>query len=290
MNPIRLFTLLLAGFSMTAMAKDTMEFDKLWNYNDPAATEKKFRELLPEAEKSGDAEYHLQLLTQLARTQGLQKKFDAAHEILDSVKPKLGKGTPIAEVRYLLERGRTFNSSKKVAEGLELFLQAWKLGVERRLDFYAVDAAHMVAIAEKEPAKQMEWNLKAVKLAEQSKEERARGWLGSLYNNIGWTYHDQGKYEEALETFRKALDFRERKGELPNIQIAKWSVARALRSLKRCDEALKIQRALEAEYAKANAKDGYVFEELGELLLATDQAGEAKKYFGLAYDELSQDI
>lgn len=288
MRNLGLITFLLLG-CFQAMAKDTMEFDKLWNYGKPAETEAKFRALLPEAEKSGGQEYHLQLLTQLARTQSLQQKFEEAHKILDSVEPKLGEATPVAEVRYLLERGRTFNSSKKISDAIPLFLKANSLSVERKLDFYAIDAAHMVAIAEKDPEKQMEWNLKAVKLAEKSKDERAQGWLGSLYNNIGWTYHDTGKFQEALDIFKKALAFREKKGEVASIRIAKWSVARALRSLQRYDEALKAQIALEKEFVKSGEADGYVFEELAELHLITGKEAEARKYFGMAYDELAKD-
>ena len=287
---IKLIALVLMGVSMVAFAKDPMEFDKLWNYDKPDETETKFRSMLPEAEKSGDQEYYLQLLTQIARTQSLQRKFDEAHKILDSVEPQLGKTTPIAEVRYLLERGRTYNSAKKISEAMPLFLKAFNLSIERKMDFYAIDAAHMVAIPESNPEKQMEWNLKAVKLAEGSKEERAQGWLGSLYNNIGWTYHDTGRYPEALEIFQKALVFREKKGDISTIRMAKWCIGRTFRSLKRYDEAFKILRALEADFAKTNEKDGYVFEELAELLLVTEKKEEAKKYFGLAYDELSKDI
>ena len=62
-----------------------LDFDSLWNYDDPAATEQQFRELLPAAESSGDKSYHLQLLTQIARAQGLQRQFEAAHQTLDGV-------------------------------------------------------------------------------------------------------------------------------------------------------------------------------------------------------------
>jgi tetratricopeptide (TPR) repeat protein len=271
-----------------ADAKDPQEFDKLWNYSDPAATEAKFRALVPEAEKAGDSEYYLQLLTQLARTQSLQGKFAEAHEILDGVEKRLSPAAPVAEVRYLLERGRTFNSAKKTDEASQRFLRAFELGAQRKLDFYAIDAVHMLAIAEKDPAKQMEWNLKAVALAEESTEERAKNWLGSLYNNIGWTYHDTGKYEEALTTFQKALAFREKKGEAGSIRTAKWSVGRCLRSLGRNEEAMKTQRGLESEYEKLATKDGYVLEEIAELL-ALQKDPEAKRYFRLAYEELSKD-
>ena len=282
------FVLVCLGNVLMADAKDPQEFDKLWNYSDPAATEGKFRTLLPEAESVGDLEYHLQLLTQLARTQSLQGKFAEAHAILDRVEKQLGPNTPVAEVRYLLERGRTFNSAKKTDEASRLFLRAFELGEQRRLDFYAIDAAHMVAIAEQDPAKQMEWNLKGVALAESSKDERANNWLGSLYNNIGWTYHDAGNYGDALPMFRKALAFREQKGEGGSIRTAKWCVGRCLRSLNRNDEAMKIQRELEGEYEKLAMKDGYVFEEIAELL-ALQKDAEAKRYFRLAHEELSKD-
>ncbi|MCA9998034.1 MAG: hypothetical protein KDE56_19875, partial [Anaerolineales bacterium] len=87
-----------------------VDFDELWDYGRPAETEAKFRALLPEAEAAGDADYLAQLLTQLARTLGLQRQFAAAHELLDRVEGVAQAGT-IAQVRCLLERGRCFNSA-----------------------------------------------------------------------------------------------------------------------------------------------------------------------------------
>lgn len=270
-------------------AEKLPDYDRLWNYGKPQETRERFQALLPAAEKSGDKEYHLQLLTQIARTFSLEKNFSEAHRLLDEVKLRTAEA-PVAEIRFLLERGRTYNSAKNIPEAMPLFLRAFELAVERKQDFHAVDAAHMVAIAEKEPARQMEWNLRAVKLAENSPDPKAQGWLGSLYNNIGWTYHDTKRYEQALEIFQKALAFREKKAEAGPIRIAKWCVGRTLRSLARHDQALKIQRALEKELASIDEKDGYVFEELGELLLVAEAKEEAKTYFARAYDELSKDL
>src|SRR5215207_4714581 len=87
------------------------DFDKLWDYNDPAATERKFRELLPTAEGSADSSSHAQLLTQIARAQGLQDRFEDAHATLDAVGKMLAADMKLARVRYLLERGRVFNSA-----------------------------------------------------------------------------------------------------------------------------------------------------------------------------------
>ncbi len=59
------------------------DFDKLWNYNDPATTEIKFREVLNDSSPEKDLSLHVQLLTQIARTHSLRKQFDNAHKILD---------------------------------------------------------------------------------------------------------------------------------------------------------------------------------------------------------------
>jgi tetratricopeptide (TPR) repeat protein len=272
-----------------AEAKPLPDFDKLWNFNNPAETERKFNELLPDAKNSSDKDYYLQLLTQIARTKGLQRKFDDAHKTLDEVKIQLIPETRKAEVRYYVERGRVFNSAKKSEEALPLFTKAWDLAVSRGMDNLAVDAAHMIAIAEPKPEKQLEWNLKAMGVAEKSKDEAARGWLGSLYNNMGWTYHDSGKFDQALDMFQKALAFRETKAEPSSIRVAKWSIARTFRSMKKHDDALKIQTALEIELEKTGEKDGYICEELAELYLVTGKHDLSKRYFAMAFQELSKD-
>lgn len=277
------------GCAVVSLAKDLPDFDALWDYGNPAETKKKFTALLPQAERSEEKDYHLQLLTQIARTDSLQRNFEEAHKTLDGVEKALSGKTPVAEVRYLLERGRTFNSAKKKEEAICLFTKAFELGQKRKLDYHAIDAAHMMGIAESTPKRQIEWNLKAMEMAEKTADPKARRWLSSLYNNVGWSYHDAGKFEEALESFRKAQAYFEKGKDAGDIRVAKWSVARALRSLKRYDEALKIQRALEKELETAQAKDGYVYEELAELLLATGQTEGAKPYFALAYAELSKD-
>lgn len=166
------------------------DFDNLWDYDHPDASERKFRELLPAAVDSGDLSYMAQLLTQIARAEGLQRKFEDAHKTLDRVEKALPKADDKTKVRYLLERGRVFNSSGKTEDARPLFLQALDLALQSKADSYAIDAAHMMAIVEP-TEEQLPWNLKALALAEESQDEKARKWKGSLYNNIGWTYFDQ---------------------------------------------------------------------------------------------------
>jgi tetratricopeptide (TPR) repeat protein len=265
---------------------DPAEFDLLWDYDQPAESEARFRELLAKKEE-GSSDY-VQLLTQIARAQGLQRKFDEAHETLDQAERLLTEELKRARIRYLLERGRVFNSSRQPEQAYPYFIQAWNQAAGAGEDFYVVDAIHMLGIIDS-PEKQLDWNLKALELAEQSADPRAQNWRGSLYNNIGWTYHDRGDYEQALENFQRALEWRIQQGRAAEIRIAKWCAARTLRSLKQLEEALALQRELEREYLQAGEESGYVYEELAEVLLALDQPAEARDYFTRAYTELSKD-
>jgi tetratricopeptide (TPR) repeat protein len=156
------------------------------------------------------------------------------------------------------------------------------------VDYYTVDAAHMIAIAAGED-EGLEWNLKAIDYANASSQPRARNWLGSLYNNTGWSYHDKGEYEKALDLFEGALKFREEQGNPETIRIAKWCIARCLRSLGRIEEAFEIQQALLVEGEIGGDDNGYTHEELGELLLLMGQPDEARPHFSEVYAVLSQD-
>ena len=263
----------------------TQTFDALWDYSNPEETESKFREVFSQLP---DGSERLELLTQIARAQGLQREFNDAHLTLDQVENQLSIESSRARVRYLLERGRVFNSSKHPEEARPFFEQALSMAQELKEDFYAVDAAHMLAIVA-DPATSLDWNLRAIQMAESTANEKARGWLGSLYNNTGWSYHDMGEYESALEIFQKAESYFGEVRREDRLRIAKWTVARCLRSMNRIEEALSKQMALKAEFDSIGGSDGYVDEEIGECLLLLKRESEAKPYFAKAYELLSQD-
>lgn len=278
----------MADQNKRATVSELPDFDKLWDYHEPAATEKAFREILPTARSSGNEAYLAELLTQIARTQGLQRQFDQAHATLDEVEAMIDDSMPVPRIRYLLERGRTLNSSQQVDEAKPLFQLAWELAQREGEEFYAVDAAHMLGIVEPGDVS-LQWNEIAIKLAEQSADARANHWLGSLYNNTGWTYHGLERYDDALGMFQKSLAFQQAEKDEKLIRIANWTIARTLRSLGRVEEALAKQRELLEVDKVEGAKDGYVYEEIAECLLLLDHADEAREYFALAHAELSQD-
>lgn len=289
MTAVVILTVIAPGQKTPDTITPLADFDSMWNYNDPAASEKKFRDLLPAAKQSRNKSYYAQLLTQIARAQGLQDNFVGANETLDRVQNMLSDEMIVARVRYLLERGRVLNSSGSPEQAKPLFQQAWELATAKGKDYWAVDVAHMLGIVEP-PEKQLYWSLQALAIAEKTKDARAKGWRGPLYNNIGWTYHDLGQFDTALVYFQKGLEWREKIGDQAGTLIAKWTVGRTLRSLGRIDEALDLQKKLEQEIAdKELPPDGYVFEELGELYLLKGNADSSGKYFKLAYDILSKD-
>jgi tetratricopeptide (TPR) repeat protein len=267
------------------------DFDALWDYQRPEATEAAFRALLPEAEQGPDRSYHVQLLTQIARAQGLQRRFDAAHETLDVVEARLGDAPLLAQVRYLLERGRVVNSAGSAERARPYFQQAWDRSERApEVAFYAVDAAHMLAIVAGTPAEGITWNEMALERASSAPDEGARRWCGSLYNNLAWAYHDQGDFDQALAYFQRALAWRHEHGTARDVRVARWAVGRALRSLGRLDEALSMQEALREEWlASGEQEDGYVAEEIAECRYAAGRVADSRPFFAEAHARLAQD-
>ena len=263
------------------------DFDSLWDYDHPGPTEKKFRELLPTALESLNISYFAELLTQIARAQTMQGKFQEAKKTLDRVEKALPKARQGVSIRYMLERGRVLSSTGKPREAKPFFQDAYNNSRVFRMDQHTIDAARMLSIAE--PDKALDWNLQALELTEKSGDDKVRNGIGSLYNSIGWNYFDRKQYQESLFMLQKALEFYEQQGDPLKIRNAKWSVAKVLRFIDHTEEALEMQRGLFDEYQAERQRNGYVYEELAECLLALGQEMEAQEWFAAAYAELSKD-
>jgi tetratricopeptide (TPR) repeat protein len=230
------------------------EFDTLWDYAQPAETERKFRQILPTAQASNDPSYLAQLLTQIARTQGLQGRFDDAHATLDGVLAILRDNLKLARVRYLLERGRVFNSSGKPAQAMPLFVEAAEMATREKLSRYAIDAVHMMAIVDPDPRKQVEWNLKGIAMAQDDPSQR--GWLWSLYNNIAESHALLNENQIALDYILKLIEYQQSRGEVDPYTLK--DKARFLRLTGHAEQALSIIEPL----AKKDPQDKWFAEEL----------------------------
>lgn len=241
------------------------KLDHLWDFDDPAASERRFAALLHRARGERDGAFLAEALTQLARARGLQGHFDEADATLDDAESALRPDDGRGGVRIHLERGRVANTAGRVGRGRTSFLAAWELARAAGEDALAVDAAHMLGIVEP-PDLAWEWNERGMELARGSSDPAAQRWLASLANNMGWARHEAGAYDEALALFTLALVERQRQDDPARTRIARWCVARCLRSLGRTEEALAEQRALAAELDAVGETDEHVTEEIGECL------------------------
>lgn len=256
---------------MTPLNKEILE---TWNFSDPAGTFTKFNQLSDDTQDGLD---RLRFMTQAARCLGLQKNFDGAREILAEVEAAEHHSDDLF-ARFYLESGRVLDSSGKREEAIPLFEDALEFAKKAGADYLAVDAVHMLAIANK-PEMALEWGDVAMQMIEESDQEDAKKWAGSVLNNHAWNLADAGQWDKALDVFRKALVVREEMGAETPIVIAKYSVAHALRKLDRFQEALDLLTAMPNP-------DGFCNEEIAESLTALGKTDEAKPHFAKAYDEL----
>jgi tetratricopeptide (TPR) repeat protein len=180
-----------------------------------------------------------------------------------------------------LERGRNFNSSDRPKEALPFFSQAFELAMAEKFARYAIDAAHMMAIAEADPEKQIQWNLRGIEMAQA--DESQRGWLWSLYNNIAESYALLAEYQTSLDYVRKLLAFQKETAEADVFTLK--DEARFLRMLGKEEEALEILEPLILQHEN----NGWVQEEMAESLHALDRNGEALPHFQRAWELLSED-
>jgi tetratricopeptide (TPR) repeat protein len=247
-----------------------IDLSTLWDYAHPAVSEERFRAAIVRA--APDDAFILQ--TQIARTHGLRKDFAGAREILAEIEPRMELVSPEARVRWLLEMGRTWASpahtpQQRSPESREkarpMYMRAFEIAKQARLDSLAIDALHMMVMVDEAPEQQLEWNMKAIEYMEASSQPEARKWAGSLYNNVGYAHHLAGRDDDAIVCYRKSLAAYEREGRPANVRIAHWMIANALRTQGRLHEALAIQQRLEREWDEAGEPDPYVYEELEAL-------------------------
>ena len=264
-----------------------VDFNKFWNYGDPAGTREKFNLHLKDS-RDKDLDYILQLKTQIARTYSLKLEIKKAHELLDEVEKALDETTPVAEVRYYLERGRAFNSNKEKKKAYEVFISAYHLAHERGYENYGVDAAHMVAIAATDLEDKVKWSELGINEAKKSQDDNTRKWIGVFYNNMGWDLFEAKRYEEALIKFQNCEKFYQEANIKSRKDIARWSVAKTFRFLGRIEDSLSIQEALLKEAGGVD-ESCYTYEELGELYHLKNDVEKAKKYFTKSYAILSKD-
>ena len=256
----------------------------LWDFDDLDASETRLRaQLEGETTDAGRAE----VLTQVARVEGLRGSFDAGDRLLDEAVPLAGTEA-VALARIDLERGRVRRSSGDPEAARPLFDSAFATAIDTGQTFIAADAAHMAALVAPDRDGFIAWTERGIELA--TKDEDARHWLGPLYNNIGWNYYDAGEFEDALISFRRGLEAREADGEEgASVEIARYTVGKALRALGRSDEAVPLLEQSVAWAETAGAPDGWFHEELALEYAELGRVGESATQAAAAIPLLERD-
>jgi tetratricopeptide (TPR) repeat protein len=272
-----------AALVLTGSPAMAIELDALWDHGKPAVSEQRFRAALATA--SGDDA--LILKTQIARTYGLRRDFEQARRVLAEAEPQLAKAGAEARVRYWLELGRTWGSAvhkpeeltpQAKAQARDAYDRALALARTDGLDALAIDALHMYAFIDTDPADGIKWADAGLAIALASKQTAAQRWEATLRNNRGYALHQMGRNEEALAEFERALAAAQRNGKATPIRIAHWMIAMTLRHLGRLTQARDIQLRLEREWDAAGAPDPYVFEELEQIFRALNEPERAAHY------------
>jgi tetratricopeptide (TPR) repeat protein len=246
----------------------------LWDFDDLSATERRFREQLDNEDSPvGRAE----VLTQLARIEGLRGEFDRGERLVEEA-ASLGGTSAVARARIDLERGRLRRSSGDSGSALPLFERAFETALQAGELFIAVDAAHMAAIATPDDDAIAAWTNRGIELADGA-EPSVRYWLGPLLNNLGWHHFEKGEYDQALVAFQRALRERERDPENSQaIELALYSVAKALRSLGRASDGVPLLERALASAATDGRDDGWLHEELAETYAALGRKADAREH------------
>ena len=256
----------------------------LWDFDDLDASEARLRERLNHETSDPD---RAEVLTQLARVEGLRGSFEEGDTLLDEA-ARLASEAPSVKARVDLERGRLRRSGGSPDTARPLFESAYARGLDTEQYFLAADAAHMAALVADGRDGFVAWTNRGLEIADA--HDGASYWAASLLNNLGWDYYDAGELDSALDAFERALAARERGPENPRtIEVALYSVGKTLRALGRSTEAAPLlERALASARARDH-EDGWLHEELAEEYAALGRDAEASTQARLALPLLERD-
>lgn len=220
-----------------------------------------------------------------ARRLGLAGDFGAAHALLNEAN-KLAGSDDGDLAACAIERGRLYNTAGSPALSLPFFHEAWDKAQRVGRHGLAVDAAHMIAIVS-EVDDAVRWT--QVALAYIARHPGTEHWRGPLYNNVGWTLFEAGRFEAALGMFQQGVAAREALGQARELRIARHAVIRTLRALERFEEAIALGERVVAIADAEGEGAPFVQEELAECHAARGDRVAAKAHAARALAVLSRD-
>ena len=186
-----------------------------------------FEDIAAEADVAGDNTAYAEAASMRAKTMLQLGDRHGGEAWLEQARARTSVDDPLGWSRYLGVRGRFEWTAKDSAATTATFRELFDYCEANNLYERAVDATHMNAlVAPRE--EHFEWAHKGIAMAEAGE---LTGWLGPLWNNMGWDYVDAGDYEEGLEALEKARIYHYETGQQLSKLIADYSVAHVKRKM-----------------------------------------------------------
>ena len=249
-----------------------------------------YESVAEDAYAAGDTTTYVEACAMRARSHLVSSRQEEARPWLERAEARADVSEPLAWSRYLGARGRFEWTGGDSARATTTFREMFDYCRERELWSRAADAAHMVALTG-DREERFEWAKRGIEMAESGGLDE---WLGPLWNNLGWDYHDEERYDEALEALTKAREHHYRgEAELPKL-IADYSVAHVKRMLGRYGEAeAELRAVLNGARRLHEEGNGQAIEwmgmsrwELGEIALAEGREADGLRLLEHALVEL----
>jgi tetratricopeptide (TPR) repeat protein len=217
----------------TALTAKLTEADSVFKSREYERAGDLFEEIAAEAEDAGNNSLFVEAASMRARSFLVTGKPDEGRPWLERAAAKAVESDPAGWSRYLGVRGRFEWKGGDNETATDTFREMFEYCESNELWERAVDAAHMIAITG-DQSERFDWSLKGIEMAERGGMD---GWLGPLWNNLGWNYYDEEMYGEAYDALVKAREYHYRgENELPKL-IADYSVAHVMMKQERVHEA-----------------------------------------------------
>lgn len=192
-----------------------------------------YEAIAEDADATDDVSAYVEACAMRARSYLIREEGATGRPWLERARERAQAAHPLGWSRYLGVRGRFEWKDGDNETATLTFREMFDFCEHHELWERAVDAAHMVALTGN-PDEKFEWAVKGIEMAERGE---MTGWLGPLWNNLGWDYVDAERYDEALDALVKAREYHYMGDrELPKL-IADYSVAHVIRLVGELDRA-----------------------------------------------------
>ena len=245
-----------------------------------------------DALEAGGTTAYVEACAMRARSYLTRTEPESGRPWLERAEAHADTAKPLGWSRYLGARGRFEWKDEELEKATLTFREMFDYCRRNELWDRAVDAAHMVALTGSKEEK-FDWATKGIEMAQKG---GMTGWLGPLWNNLGWDYLDAERYDEALEALEKAREYHYAgTAELPKL-IADYAVAHVKRMQGRLGESREEMRAVfdwarklhDGGNADALEWMGFTRWELGEIAYAQGEPGVGSGMLKKALGELER--